>query len=67
MSRAVIGAVVAVAILVLAGLVTLVYPLIHRDPLAEPFVQIDDAEQKAWLDAQVTSWAMLEAGHWKLL
>ncbi len=53
MSKQVIGAVVAVTLLVAAGFITLVYPFIYRDPLAEPFLEIDDAEEKAWLDSQI--------------
>ncbi len=53
MSKWVIGAVVAFTLLVVAGFVTLLYPIIYRDPLAEPSVQIDDAEAKAWLDSQI--------------
>jgi len=53
MSKQVVGAVVAVTLLVAAGFITLVYPFIYRDPLAEPFLEIDDAEEKAWLDSQI--------------
>ncbi|KKK93101.1 hypothetical protein LCGC14_2696250, partial [marine sediment metagenome] len=51
--KQVVGAVVAVTLLVAAGFITLVYPFIYRDPLAEPFLEIDDAEEKAWLDSQI--------------
>ncbi|TET97817.1 MAG: hypothetical protein E3J29_04180, partial [Dehalococcoidia bacterium] len=53
MSNRVVGAVVAVTLLLVAGFVTFAYPFIHRDPLAEPFLEIDDAEEKAWPDSQI--------------
>ncbi len=53
MRKAVAGAVLAVTLLVIAGFITLAYPFIYRDSLAEPFFQIDAAEQKARLDSQI--------------
>ncbi|GAF80647.1 unnamed protein product, partial [marine sediment metagenome] len=53
MSKAVAGAVVAVALLVVAGFLTLADPFIYRGPLAEPFFEVDEAQGKAWLDSQI--------------
>lgn len=53
MPKAVAGAVVAAALLAVAGFVTIAYPFIYRDSLAEPFLEIDDAEGKAWVDSPV--------------
>ena len=54
MSRAAVGGVlVAVTLLVLAGFAMLVSTFIYRDPPAEPFLEIDAAEEKAWLDSPI--------------
>lgn len=53
MPKAVVGAAAAAILLVVAGLVTVVYPFIYRNALAEPFFEIDNAEEKARLDAQI--------------
>jgi hypothetical protein len=53
MYKQAIAAVVAVILAVTAAFVTLVYPFIYRDSLAEPFLEIDGAEEKAWLDSQI--------------
>ncbi len=52
-SKAVAGGVAALILLVVAGFVTLAYPLIHRAPLAEPSFEVDEAEGKARLDSQI--------------
>jgi hypothetical protein len=53
MPKAVVGAIVAAALLVVAGSVTIAYPFFYRDSLAEPSVAIDDAEGKAWVDSPI--------------
>jgi len=53
MSKEVIAAVVAVTLLAVAAFVALVHPFIYRDSLAAPFLEIDDAEGRAWLDSQI--------------
>jgi hypothetical protein len=53
MPKAVVGAIVAAALLVVAGFVTVAYPFFYRDSLAEPSVAIDDAEGKAWVDSPI--------------
>jgi hypothetical protein len=52
-STAVGGVLVAVTLLVFAGFDMLISPMISRDPLAEPFLEIDGAEEKAWLDSPI--------------
>ena len=53
MSKLAIGAAAAVMLFVAGGFVTLAYPLIHREPLAEPFLEVDDAEGKVRLDSRI--------------
>ncbi|NIN67463.1 MAG: hypothetical protein GTO63_22730 [Anaerolineae bacterium] len=53
MYKAVIGAVATVTLLAVAAFVALAYPFIYRDPLADPYFEIDDGEEKARLDSQI--------------
>ena len=53
MSKALIGVVVAFTLIAVAGFITLLYPFVYRDPLAAASLEMDDAEEKAWLDSQI--------------
>ena len=53
MSRLAFGVAAAVTVFIAAGFVTLAYPFIYRQPLAESFLEVDGAEGKAWLDTRI--------------
>ena len=53
MSRVLVGAVVAFTLIAIAGFVTLIYPVIDRDPLARASLEMDEAEGRAWLDSRI--------------
>lgn len=53
MSRLAIGAAAVVMLFVAGGFMTLAYPFVHREPLAEPFLEVDAAEGKVRLDSRI--------------